>query len=100
MWESQAGKFMTSQKVNVDFCLPKFSATKIVSWKCHVYNRANIRNDIILSRELLTALGLDLNFFVNIIIGGEGPYEGCSAPMVYLRNYDFKSLTENVVKLE
>ena len=36
MWEIQAGKFTTSQKVNVDFCLPEFSATKIVSWKYHI----------------------------------------------------------------
>ena len=35
-WGTQARKFTTSKKVNVDFCLPEFSATKIVSWKCHV----------------------------------------------------------------
>ena len=31
MWETQAGKFTTSNKVNVDLCLPEFSATKILS---------------------------------------------------------------------
>ena len=33
---AQDGKFTTSNKVNVDFCLLEFSATKIVTWKCHV----------------------------------------------------------------
>ena len=32
---------------------------------------------MILSRELITALGLDLKFSENLVIGGEGPYEGC-----------------------
>ena len=31
MWETQAMKLTTSKKVNVDFCLPEFSETKIVS---------------------------------------------------------------------
>ena len=35
-WETQAGKFTTSKKVNVYFCLIEFSTTKIVSWKYHV----------------------------------------------------------------
>ena len=45
---------------------------------------------MILGRYLLTALVLDLNFPENIVIGGEGPYEGCSSPMVEVRNDDFK----------
>ena len=61
-WETQAGKFTTSKKVNVDFCLPEFSATKIVSWKCHVDKKTNSMYDMNLGRDLLTELGLDLNF--------------------------------------
>ena len=41
-----------------------------------------------------------LSFLKNIIIGGEGPYEACSAPMVDLINYDFKPLTEKIFKPE
>ena len=76
------------------------SAAKIVSWKRHVDSKTNSRYDIILGRDLLTALGLDLRFSENIIICGEGTYEGCLTPMVDSSNYDFKSLTENIVKLE
>ena len=70
MWETQAGKFTTSKKVNVDFCIPKFSATNIVTWKCHVDDSTNGRYDMILGRDLLTALGLDLKLSKNVIIGG------------------------------
>ena len=48
---------------------------------------------MILGRCLLTAMGLYIKFSENIIIGGEGLYKGCSAPMVDLSNYEFKSLT-------
>ena len=77
--------------------LPNFSATKIVTCKCHVEKSTNSRYDMILGRDLLTAMGLDLNLSKNVIIGGEGPhkgliggegpYKGCSSRMVYLRNY-------------
>ena len=49
---------------------------------------------MILGRDLLSALGLDLKFSQNLIIGGEGPYEGCLEPMSDFSNYDFKYLTE------
>ena len=43
---------------------------------------------------------MNLKFSEKTIIIGEVTYEGCLAPMVDLRNYDFKSLTDNIVKLE
>ena len=60
----------------------------------------NGRYDMILGRDLITALGLDFKFSDNIIIGGDGPYQGCSAPMVDLSNYEVKSLTDKIVKPE
>ena len=65
-----------------------------MSLKCHFDKKTNRRYDVILGRDLLIALLLDLNFSINIIIGDEGKYEGCLAPMVYLSNYDFKSSTK------
>ena len=55
---------------------------------------------MILGRDLLTALGMDLKFSEDVIIGGDGPYKGCSEPMVDLRNYEFESLMEKIVKPE
>ena len=63
-------------------------------------NKTNSRYDMILCRDLLTVLGLALIFSENIIIGGDRPYEGCSAPMVDLSNYEFKALTDKIVKPE
>ena len=76
LWETQSGKFTTSKKVNVDFFLPEFSATKIVTWIFHVDESTNSVYDMILGRDLLTAVILDLKFSDNVIVGGEGPYEG------------------------
>ena len=81
-WYTQARKFTTSKKVNVDFCLPEFSATKIVTRTCHADEYTNRRYGMILGRDLLTTLELDLKFSEKFILGGEGPREGCSAPMV------------------
>ena len=89
MWETQGGKFTTSKKANIDFCLPEFIATKIIRWKCHIDESTNSRYDMILGRDLTNALGLYIKFSENIIIGGKGPYEGCLAPMVDVRNCDF-----------
>ena len=54
---------MTSKKVNMDFCLPEFSAKNIVMWKCQIYEYNNGRYDMILGRDLLPALGMDIKFF-------------------------------------
>ena len=55
---------------------------------------------MILGRDVLTAVGLDLKFSKNIVIGGKGPYEGCSSPTVDVRSYDFKTLTEKIFEPE
>ena len=100
MWETQYGKFATSKKVNVDFCLPEFSAKKIGTWKFHVDESTNGTYNMILGRDLRTALELDLKFSEKAIIGREGPYKGCSTPMVDVSNYDFRSITDKTVKPE
>ena len=60
MWETQARKFKTSKKVNIDFCLPEFNATYILTRECHVDESTKGIYDMILGRYLLNALGLDL----------------------------------------
>ena len=47
-------------------------------------NQTNSTYAMILGRDVLTALELDLKFNENIIIGGAVPYEGCPTPMVDL----------------
>ena len=60
MRENQFKKFTTSKNVNVNFCLPEFSATKIVTWKCHVSESTIGIYDMIIRRYPLTPLGQDL----------------------------------------
>ena len=98
MCESQVGKFTTSKKVNIYFCLPEFDATKLVTCRCQVAISTNSRYYMILGRYLLTALVLYLKFLENIILGGDGPFKGWSAPMVDISTYDFKPVTENKIK--
>ena len=93
MWEIQAGKFTTSKKAKIDFRPPEFSATKILTCKYNIYESTNGRYYMILAKDLLTALGLDLKFSDNVIIGGKGPYEDCSAPMVEVINYGVTYIT-------
>ena len=55
---------------------------------------------MILGRDLLTALGLDLKFSENLIIVIEGPYKGYSTPMDDVSNYNFKYITDKTVITE
>ena len=71
IWETQYRKFMTSRKANIVFCLPEFSTARIVTFRCHVDESNNSIYYMILGRDLLTSLGLDLKFSKNIISGGE-----------------------------
>ena len=55
---------------------------------------------MILGRYLLTALVLDIEFYDNAMVVGDGLYEGFSAAMVGISNYDFTSITDKTVKPE
>ena len=100
MWENQAWKSTTSKRVNIDFFFPEFSATKIVTWKFHMEKSTNSIYYMILGRDLLTTLGMDLKFSDNVIIGEEVTYKWCSSPMFYVSNYNFKSIIDKTVKPE
>ena len=86
--------------MNVDLCLPEFSATKSVIPKCHIDKTTNIRYDMILDRKIITALGLGLQFYDNVMVGTKVPYEWCSATMVDVSSYEFTPMTDETVKLE
>ena len=62
--------------MNVDLCIWKFSATKTVTSKFHVDDSVEGRYNVILGRDLLTTLVLDIKFSDNVIIGVDVPFEG------------------------
>ena len=55
---------------------------------------------MILGRDLLFALVLDLKFSENFISGVEEPYKGCYASMVDVSSYEFNIITDKTVKPE
>ena len=40
-------------KVRIDFVLPAFSETNIVTWECHVYDSSKDIYNIFLGRDIL-----------------------------------------------
>ena len=94
-------KSTSHQKVKSDFCLPGLSATKITTQEYHVYESTESRYDMILGRDLLMSMRLDLKISINVIVAGEIPYEGCMNDMVDMITYDYGSLNlKNNVKPE
>ena len=55
-WHTQAGNITTNLKVKIYFTLPELSMTKIVTWNCHVDDFSNGRQEMVLGRDILTAL--------------------------------------------
>ena len=47
---------------------------------------------MILGRDILKALGLNIKLSDNAIESGDGPFKGLKSPMVYLGAYEFKDL--------
>ena len=86
-WHKQANNITTNIKVKIDFTLPKISATKIVTWDFHVDESDKGRCYTILGRDILTALGLNLEFSKYFIKEYYGPLKGSMAPMVDLGTY-------------
>ena len=55
---------------------------------------------MILGRDLLIPLRLDIKFSEHVIIRSSGPCEGCLELMVVVSNYDFKTLMDKTIKPE
>ena len=91
-WHTQAGNITTNMEVKIDFTIPGLSATKIVTWDCHVDGSAKVRYDMILGRDLLTELVLNLTLSENVIYADDGSSKGLTAPMVDLGMYELKNL--------
>ena len=75
-------------KINIEFTLPEISATNVVTFNCHMNDFARGRYYMILGRDILTALGLNLKFSDNLIESDGGNFKGFTAPMVDLGTYD------------
>ena len=79
-WHTQAVNITTNLKVKLYFTLPALSATNVVTWKCHMGDYTKGRYNMILGRDLLTKLGLNLKFSEHVIKSDDGPLKGLQHP--------------------
>ena len=99
-WHTQAGNTTTNIKVKIDFTLPALSATNFVTWKCHVDDSAKGRYDVIIGRDLLSELRINLKCSEQVIEAYYGPSKGSKTPMVDSVTYIFKDLNTETIKTE
>ena len=89
-WSTQGGGFLTTHKTNVELVLPELDATKSMTWNFHMDDsQKNSRYDMIMGRDLLLELKLDLCFSYCTIKGNVGAYKACTVYMKhpsYLRD--------------
>ena len=91
-WHMQAGNLTTKFKVKVDFTLPALSATNVVTWNCHLDDSAKGRYNMILGRDILKKLVLNLKWSEHVIEVDDGTFNRSTIPMVDLGTYIFKDL--------
>ena len=56
-----AGSVQTGQKTKAHFSLPEFFEDRLVEWNMHLTETLG-QYDMIIGRDLLTELGVDINF--------------------------------------
>jgi transposase InsO family protein len=78
-WKTMGGNFVTRQQRQIQFRLTEFNTSKIVTWPCHIDEttpRKNAQYDMIIGTDLMTELGIDINFSTNKM-----SWEGVDIPM-------------------
>ena len=86
-WHTQDENIINNLRFTLDFTLPALSATNFVTWKCHGYDSAKGGYNIILGRDILTGLVLNLKRSEHVIKNDNGPFKGSKTPMVDLGIY-------------
>jgi Aspartyl protease len=79
MWNTVGGQFVTNLQGEVQFTLPEFRLSKVIQWVCHedpITLRKNAQYDMIIGADLLSELGVDINYSTHRII-----WEGIEIPM-------------------
>ena len=66
-WNTAGGAATTSEKAIIQFSLPEFYEKTIIQKEVHVFN-TEMNYDMIIGRDLLTELGINLDFYHQKII--------------------------------
>ena len=61
-WTTKAGSFKTSRKALVSFVLSELQADKVITWEFHVDEEQTTHYDLLIGRDLLNEVGIDLLF--------------------------------------
>jgi RNase H-like domain found in reverse transcriptase/Reverse transcriptase (RNA-dependent DNA polymerase)/Integrase zinc binding domain len=72
VWNTAAGSFTTVTKTTMDLIFPEFSLTRVVHAELHITDQTLSGYDMILGRDMLSELGLVLDFSRNMIIWESG----------------------------
>ena len=77
-WTTKSGTFTTSGKCKVSFSFPEFDANREIEWDVHVDQSDSSQStyDMIVGRDLLEALGIDLLFSEKMM-----NWDGATVPM-------------------
>ena len=72
VWNTAAGSFTTSAKTTIDLVFPEFSLSRVVHAHLHVTTERLSGYDLILGRDMLSALGIILDFSRDMIVWDDG----------------------------
>ena len=61
-WSTAAGPLNTTERCDIQFSLPELSPTRLVKWSVHVDATNKLPYDMIMGRDALHELGINLNF--------------------------------------
>ena len=68
-WNTVGGHFEINLQREVNFTLPEFSMSKVTQWVCHSNTlRKNAQHDMTIGADLLSELGIEINFSTQRII--------------------------------
>jgi hypothetical protein len=70
-WSPNSGKFNTCYEVPLTIVLPEFSSSMEVQWSCAIDENPNSTYDMILGRDLQSALRMDILFSTGTLVWNE-----------------------------
>ena len=88
-----SGTLKIKYEANIKFTLPEFSNFKIINWEFHVTDYEDLGYDMILGRDIMTQLGINLSFDKSVI-----HWEGTEVPMRDYRKLKRQSLSKYEIK--
>ena len=71
MWNTNGGKFSTKHEIPLTIILPEFSSSMEVQWSCAIDENPESTYDMIIGRDLQSALRMDISFSTSSLIWNE-----------------------------